>query len=144
VVRLIDDATGAQTEATRSMQSRIEGLARERHPRFEVVPFDAASEARAPLVLLGSLAPARPPGAAPAAGPAEAYRIWLVLADLGTGRIVARGVARARAANVSPAPLPSTATARPGGPGRPAPTPTWRLAPASRATRSRPPTSRGS
>jgi outer membrane protein OmpA-like peptidoglycan-associated protein len=106
VGRLIDDATGAQTEATRSMQSRIEGLARERHPRFEVVPFDAASAARAPLVLLGSLAPARPPGAAPAAGPAEAYRIWLVLADLRTGRIVARGVARARAADVSPAPLP--------------------------------------
>ena len=50
--------------------------------------------AHKPLVLLGSLAGITEEGGT-AAGTPEVYRIWLVLADLRSGRIVAKGAARA-------------------------------------------------
>jgi hypothetical protein len=101
---LIDAATGFRTAATRSIEDRIAALVRARHPRLEVRELTAAALAEAPLVLLGSLAGVDRAGrVAPRPG---AYRIWLVLADLRTGRIVARGAARARAERVDGTPAP--------------------------------------
>lgn len=99
---LIEGVTGAQAAATRSMEARIVGLVRERYPRFEVRRLSAESVARAPLVLLGSLTGLDEAGRPAGAG--EIYRIWLVLADLVSGRIVARGTARAKAAGVDVTP----------------------------------------
>ncbi len=101
---LIDGATGFQSAATRSMQSRIVELARAKYPRFEVREFTTASVAEAPLVLVGSLAGIDKAGKVRLAP--EAYRIWLVLADLKSGRIVGKGTARAAVGGVDVTPTP--------------------------------------
>jgi outer membrane protein OmpA-like peptidoglycan-associated protein len=86
---LIDEGTGFRSAATRSMESQIVDLARTKYPQFEVQELTSETLAQEPLVLLGSLA------GQPADGTPEVYRIWLVLADLKSGRIVAKGAARA-------------------------------------------------
>ncbi len=105
---LIDRATGAETAATRAMERRIDTLVRERHPRFDLRPFTAASLDEKPLVLLGSIAPVAEAGSrANPSGPGRpaAYRIWAVLADLGTGRVVAHEEAWVRTDEVNPTPV---------------------------------------
>lgn len=101
---LIDGATGFQSAATRSMQSRIVELVRAKHPRFEVREFTTENIAEAPLVLVGSLAGIDTTGKVKPAP--EAYRIWLVLADLRSGRIVGKGTARAVVEGVDTTPTP--------------------------------------
>lgn len=90
---LIDGVTGFQATATRSMQTRIVELARERYPSFDVRPFTSASIAESPLVLIGSLAGIDKNGRTTSAR--ETYRVWLVLADLATGEIVGKATSRA-------------------------------------------------
>lgn len=90
---LIDEATGFRSAATRSMQSQIVDLARAKYPQFEVQELTKETLAQKPLALLGSLAGL--PADGTSAGTPEVYRIWLVLADLRSGRIVAKGAARA-------------------------------------------------
>lgn len=90
---LIDEATGFRSAATRSMQSQIVDLARAKYPQFEVQELTRETLAQKPLALLGSLAGL--PADGTSAGTPEAYRIWLVLADLRSGRIVAKGAGRA-------------------------------------------------
>jgi outer membrane protein OmpA-like peptidoglycan-associated protein len=105
---LIDRATGAETEATRAMERRIVTLVRERHPRFELRPFTTASLDERPLVLLGSIAPVAEAGSRanpPGPGRPAAYRIWAVLADIGTGRVVAHEEAWVRTDEVNPTPV---------------------------------------
>jgi len=90
---LIDGTTGFQAAATRSMQLRIIDLVRNKYPQFEVREFTTASIAEAPIVLVGSLAGIDKAGKVQPRP--EAYRIWLALADLRSGRIIAKGTARA-------------------------------------------------
>jgi tetratricopeptide (TPR) repeat protein len=90
---LIDNATGAQLAATRSMEASIATLVSDKYKQFDLQPFNTETVAQSPLVLLGSFA-----GVDKAGKPSvlkDSYRIWLVLADLRSGTIVARGVARA-------------------------------------------------
>lgn len=100
---LIDDATGFRSAATQSMQAEIVRLARSKYPRYDVQDLTETTVAAKPLVLLGSLARTSASGAA--TGSPGAYRIWLVLADLETGRIVARGTARATPGGVDMTPV---------------------------------------
>lgn len=100
---LIDDATGFRSAATQSMQAEIVRLARSKYPQYDVQDLTETTVAAEPLVLLGSLAGAGADGAA--AGSPGAYRIWLVLADLKTGRIVARGTANATPGGVDTTPV---------------------------------------
>ena len=105
---LIDRATGAETQATRAMERRIVSLVRERHPRFEVRPFTTASLDEKPLILLGSISTVAEAGSrASPSGPGRpaAYRIWAVLADLGTGRVVAHEEAWVQTDTVDPTPV---------------------------------------
>ena len=95
---LIDGVTGFQAAATRSMQSQIVDLVRDKYPQFEVRKFTRASIDEKPLVLVGSLAGLNKAGEVQPRP--EVYRIWLVLADLGSGRIVGKGTARAVVENV--------------------------------------------
>jgi outer membrane protein OmpA-like peptidoglycan-associated protein len=88
---LIDGVTGAQTQASRSMGERLAALIREKHPQFEVLPFNATSVARSPMILLGTLTGVNPERKAE--GRREAYRIWFTLADLKSGKIVSKGMA---------------------------------------------------
>lgn len=102
---LIDGVAGARSAATATMEARIARVVREQHAdRFELQPLSTVAVSRSPLVLLGSFTGLGPGGRT--VGPADAYRIWLVLADLRTGRVVARGVARALPAGVDTAPAP--------------------------------------
>lgn len=99
---LIDGVTGVQSIATRSMESRIVELVQKDHPRLRVEPFNTANLNKAPLVLLGSFT--RVDARGDATGSGDRFRIWLVLADLKAGMIVARGTARARTEGVDTTP----------------------------------------
>jgi outer membrane protein OmpA-like peptidoglycan-associated protein len=90
---LIDGVTGFQATATRSMQSRIVNLVRAEYPLFEVREFTRENIAKGPLVLVGSLAGINKEGKV--TPQPEIYRIWLVLADLKSGKIVGKATTRA-------------------------------------------------
>lgn len=93
---LIDRATGAQTAATRSMETQIAALIRDRHPELELVPFTAANLEEKPLILLGAITTVTGAGSlanAQANGRPPTYRIWAVLADLNTGRVLSHETA---------------------------------------------------
>lgn len=100
---LIDGATGAQSAATRGVQTRVVEVA-QRFPRYDLRPFNTASLERKPLVLLGSVMPLRPGNVM--IGAPTAYDLWLVLADTRTGRIVSRSEAPMRVAGVDATPTP--------------------------------------
>lgn len=99
---LVDGMTGDQSAATVSMQSRIEQLAREQYPQFDVQPFSTATVNQSPIVLVGTFTPINQEGKTE--GIREAYRICLALADLRSGMIVSKGVARAQPQGIDATP----------------------------------------
>jgi len=101
---LVDGLTGVQTNATLSMEQKITNLARAAYPKFDVQPFTTAAISKAPVLLIGTFTTID--AKAQTSGQREAYRICLALADLRTGKIVAKGIARAQLANVDLTPLP--------------------------------------
>ena len=106
---LIDRATGAETRATRRMETQMAALIRARHPRFELRPFTTASLDQRPVVLLGAITTVTAPASlANFTGPGRppAYRIWAVLADLETGRVLSHETAWVRTEDVDPTPSP--------------------------------------
>jgi outer membrane protein OmpA-like peptidoglycan-associated protein len=102
---LVDGMAGEQTVATKAIGERIAELARSRYPRFEIVPFDTASLRRAPWVLVGTFTPVSAEGRTE--GSRAAYRFCLALADLASGKIVSKGLARSQLDGVDATPLPS-------------------------------------
>ncbi|WP_198038283.1 OmpA family protein [Skermanella stibiiresistens] len=101
---LVDGMTGSQSTATRRIQSRIVDLVKTQYPQFEIVPFSTAAVAAAPLVLVGTFTPVNAEGKT--AGTREAYRFCLVLADLKSGKTVAKAVARSKLDGVDTTPTP--------------------------------------
>jgi hypothetical protein len=101
---LVNGLTGAQSQSTQAMGTRIVRLVRDTYPQYEVLPFNAASVARAPLVLIGTFTGVN--GDRKTEGRREAYRICLALADLKSGTVVGKGLAFAAADGVDPMPLP--------------------------------------
>lgn len=99
---LVDGVIGVQTAATRRIGARIVELAKQSYPQFDVVPFTPAAVAHAPYVMVGTFTPVNAQGQT--AGVREAYRFCLVMADLKSGKIVAKGVARALPAGVDSTP----------------------------------------
>ncbi len=91
---LIDGISGAQSTATRGMQKTLADLAQSSYPRFKVQPFSTDVLARKPVVLIGTFTAINNGG--DAAGPRDAYRICLTLADLASNSIVSKGVSRAK------------------------------------------------
>ena len=87
--------TGDQSVATRRIRERIAALARERHLELSRPAFTAAAVAQQPLVMVGTFTPVN--GANQTSGERVGYRFCLVMADLGSGRTVAKSVARAPA-----------------------------------------------
>ena len=86
---LVDGVTGVQSNVTASIEAHIVELVRTSYPQFEIQPFSAASVAQAPLVLIGTFTGVNPQGHVTV--PPAAFRIWLTLADVQTGTIVAKG-----------------------------------------------------
>jgi outer membrane protein OmpA-like peptidoglycan-associated protein len=101
---LIDGMTGEQTQATRTMESHITQIVRERYPRFDVQPFSVENLKKSPLILVGTFTGVNKDGKTE--GTREAFRICLALADLDNRVLVGKGTARAKPENVDLTPLP--------------------------------------
>jgi outer membrane protein OmpA-like peptidoglycan-associated protein len=114
---LVDGATGARSVATRRMGERIAALAAKEFPFVRIVPFNSETLARRPILLMGAIAALAGAGQVSAAPPPQAspqspvYALWFTAADLSTGKVVGRGVARALGGAVDPAPFAADAEA---------------------------------
>jgi outer membrane protein OmpA-like peptidoglycan-associated protein len=104
---LVDGVTGAQSRATDNIQGQIVSLVHDRYPQFVVKDLSPASINAQPYVLIGTFTPVNNENKT--AGTREAYRFCLVMADLKSGKIVAKGVARAQLNDVDTTPLPAFA-----------------------------------
>jgi outer membrane protein OmpA-like peptidoglycan-associated protein len=101
---LVDGVTGAQSRATANIQSQVVNLVHERYPQFVVKDLSPASINTQPYVLIGTFTPVNSENKT--TGTREAFRFCLVMADLKSGKIVAKGVARAQLNDVDTTPLP--------------------------------------
>ncbi|HRD64860.1 MAG TPA: OmpA family protein [Candidatus Competibacter sp.] len=99
---LVDGVSGAQSAATRSMEARLVELVKNKYPQFTVEPFSTAAVAKSPIVLVGTFTGVNKEGKTE--GTREAFRICLALADLKSGKIISKGVARAKpdGVNITP------------------------------------------
>jgi outer membrane protein OmpA-like peptidoglycan-associated protein len=101
---LIDANTGAQTVSTVRMGSQLEAMIKERTKAWSVKPLTRQALAEKPLLLIGTLTPVtveRSVDTVP-----DAYRVWLTLIDLRTGKVIAKQIDRATVGSVDPEPLP--------------------------------------
>jgi hypothetical protein len=99
---LVDGVTGYVSNATDSIQDKVLDTVREKYPRITVAKFSPEALNNSPLVLVGTFTPVNLQNQTQ--GTREAYRFCLVLGDLKTGKIVAKGVARAQLAGVDTMP----------------------------------------
>jgi outer membrane protein OmpA-like peptidoglycan-associated protein len=99
---LVDGVTGYGSAATDAIQARITDLVQRQYQRFSIEKFSPDSLKGSPLVLVGTFTPVNLKNQT--TGIREAYRFCLVLGDLQTGRVVAKGVARAQLAGVDATP----------------------------------------
>ena len=101
---LVDGVSHTQTVTTQSLETKIQGLVKSKYPGFNAQPFSRATVGQAPIVLVGTFAAIDLKNQT--GGVREAFRICLALADLKSGVIVAKGVARAKIEGVDLTPLP--------------------------------------
>jgi outer membrane protein OmpA-like peptidoglycan-associated protein len=104
---LVNGVTGEQTASTRALASRLTDLAHERYPQIVIEPFSAATVSAAPLVMVGTFTPVNAQNQP--AGPREAYRFCLVMADLKSGKTLAKSVVRATPQGINGTPTRSFA-----------------------------------
>ncbi|MFZ1415712.1 MAG: hypothetical protein WAS73_14205, partial [Defluviicoccus sp.] len=102
---LVDGVTGNQSAATRSMEARLVDLARAQYPQFDVQSFSSGAVAAQPIVFVGTFTGVNPQGKT--AGQREAYRICFALADLKSGKIVAKSRVFAEMEGVDVTPTPA-------------------------------------
>lgn len=104
---LIDHASGDQAVATQAMEPRMISVVNERFGAIKMRPFDAESLADKPLILMGSIAPVSAPGIHPfTTAPTRTYRMWAVIADLRTHRIISHESVWVRADEADMTPTP--------------------------------------
>lgn len=101
---LIDANTGAQTVSTARMGTQLEGIVKTRYAGWSVKPLTRQALAAQPLLLIGTLTPVNVERAIDTRP--DAFRVWLTLIDLRTGRVVAKKLDRATVDSVNPEPLP--------------------------------------
>jgi outer membrane protein OmpA-like peptidoglycan-associated protein len=99
---LVDGVTGYGSRATEGIQAQVTDLVQRQYPRFSIEKFSPDALKDSPLVLVGTFTPVN--GQNQTVGPREAYRFCLVLGDLKTGKVVAKGVARSQLAGVDGTP----------------------------------------
>ncbi|MEO8311292.1 MAG: OmpA family protein [Caldimonas sp.] len=100
---LIDANTGAQTVSTVKMGEQLESIAKSRNAKWSVRPLTREALAQKPLLLIGTLTPVtveRSIDTVP-----DAFRVWLTLIDLRTGKVIAKQIDRATVGSVNPEPL---------------------------------------
>ncbi len=101
---LIDANTGGQTVSTARMGTQLESIVKTRYNGWSVKPLTRQALAEKPLLLIGTLTPVtveRSVDTQP-----DAYRVWLTLIDLRTGRVIAKQIDRATVGSVNAEPLP--------------------------------------
>lgn len=91
---LIDAVSGMESAQTRVMERRIVDLVKARFPQFDVLPFSVASVAKLPIVLVGTFTPIDSKNQVRTTR--EQFRICLALADMNSGKILSKGVARSQ------------------------------------------------
>ncbi|GAA5163082.1 hypothetical protein GCM10025770_14690 [Viridibacterium curvum] len=101
---LIDANTGSQTVSTVKMGLILEALLKRKYPDWTIKRLSRESLAEKPLLLIGTLTPVNVERAIDT--PPDAFRIWLTLIDLNTGRVVSKNLDRATVNSVNPEPLP--------------------------------------
>ena len=101
---LVDGVSHTQTVTTQSLETKIQGLVRAKYPGFNAQPFSRSTVGQAPIVLVGTFTAIDLKNQT--GGTRDAFRICLALADLKSGVIVAKGVARANIEGVDLTPLP--------------------------------------
>jgi outer membrane protein OmpA-like peptidoglycan-associated protein len=99
---LVDGMTGYQSKATQTIQDRITGIVKTDFPKYAVQRITPESLKQQPRVLVGTFTPVN--AQMKTTGERDAYRFCLVMADLKTGKIVAKSVARARIADADSTP----------------------------------------
>jgi outer membrane protein OmpA-like peptidoglycan-associated protein len=103
----IDVTTGSQVATTKLMQQELATLAPQHFPQLELLPFTPENLARKPVVLLGAIAPVAGAGSMePVVGRPGAYRVYGMLADLGTGKIAATDSVWVRPEDIDATPIP--------------------------------------
>jgi outer membrane protein OmpA-like peptidoglycan-associated protein len=100
---LVDGNSGAQTEATVAMEQSVVQLVKENYQQVSVKPFTSESVSTLPLLMIGTFTPINLQGKAD--GERDAYRICFALADLKTGKLISKGLARALPEGFDPTPL---------------------------------------
>lgn len=101
---LIDANTGSQTVSTVKMGEQLESIAKSRNARWSVRPLTRAALAQKPLLLIGTLTPVNVERSIDT--PPDAFRVWLTLIDLRSGKVIAKQLDRATVDSVNPEPLP--------------------------------------
>jgi outer membrane protein OmpA-like peptidoglycan-associated protein len=100
---LVDGNSGAQTEATAAMEQSVVQVVKENYRQVDVKPFTSESVSTLPLLMIGTFTPINLQGKAD--GERDAYRICFALADLKTGKIISKGLARSLPEGFDPTPL---------------------------------------
>ncbi len=100
---LIDANTGAQTVSTARMGDQLEAIIKGHYASWSVKPLTRESLATQPLLLIGTLTPVNVERAVDT--PPDAFRVWLTLIDLRTGRVLAKQLDRATVDSVNSEPL---------------------------------------
>lgn len=101
---LIDANTGGQTVSTARMGTQLEGIVKTRYSGWSVHPLTRQALASQPLLLIGTLTPVNVERSIDT--PPDAFRVWLTLIDLRSGRVVAKRLDRATVDSVNAEPLP--------------------------------------
>ena len=101
---LIDANTGGQTVSTEKMGENLEALAKKDFRSYAVTPLTRNTLATKPLLLIGTLTPVNVERSIDTQP--DAFRVWLTLIDLRTGKVVAKALDRATMESVNPEPLP--------------------------------------
>jgi outer membrane protein OmpA-like peptidoglycan-associated protein len=99
---LVDGMTGYQSKATQTIQARITTVVKAEFPQYSVQSVTPESLKQQPRVLVGTFTPVN--ADMKTTGEREAYRFCLVMGDLQTGKVIAKGVARARIGEVDATP----------------------------------------
>jgi outer membrane protein OmpA-like peptidoglycan-associated protein len=99
---LVDGMSGFQSKATQTIQEHIVRIVKDDFPQYTVHGISPESLKQGPRVLVGTFTPVN--AEMKTTGVREAYRFCLVMGDLGTGKVIAKSVTRARIADVDATP----------------------------------------
>jgi outer membrane protein OmpA-like peptidoglycan-associated protein len=101
---LIDANTGGQTTSTVRMGAKLESIVKSQQAGWSVKPLTRQALASDPLLLIGTLTPVNVERAVDTQP--DAFRVWLTLIDLKTGKVIAKKLDRATVGTVDAEPLP--------------------------------------